>query len=1097
MILNKIRRMERAMFRVMNMSVRWATCILMLGVVTTLLTSSLLGAPPVSDPPVGTLDAHVDGTVVSGVFGMHVECRALYTPTAGQPILKYYNGTTDASGYFNLSVDSKAGDGSYTLSPYSITISETYYKGLLKGSFQAPAQDSGKTYHISAGSLQAFDQPTGDLRIRILNASSGAPIPSAIVTIQHIDQAPTPPFPVTGIADTAGEVLYTNVRSINTSIEAKRTNFQDLSTTEPDNYILIQEATETLAEFELRENPWPFTVTPSDGSVDANVTNDIVIDFGRVMDRDTITDISQYALKKVAADTDVPFTVSASVDDQRAMIGPESSLEYNTSYSLRIDTGIRTESGGKPLWRAMVVAFTTELRPGTVAGRALGAVDNEPVDGLSIVISDQTVRTGPDGRFMFPLVPAGNYDLEVMESYLYNYTEVENIEVSKGEDVELGDIPIGEKLWGSLEVLVGSADGPLEGAFVKVFSNKLQESEMNLTTNASGKVMFQRVKAGQVNIKAGAVHHNMKVDVADVAVGETELLVIVLTEEPLPVTAELTKELTDGSADPSTDILLTVPEAVKFQSLSVALFVLDAAGNRSSEIPLAPPQSGQEPLTYVITIPGSLSMERDYEFVVDEGLLALDDRPILWRDYVFRFSTVDLPLAYLNGTALLEGKPLKGIAVSFGPFSKVTDAAGVFNLTIDPSVQETSGALFVNGSALGYMDRTMELTVQAGSVVQVGTISLLPIPGWYTITPGPGAVGVDPGTNVSFIFMHPVRTPSDGWAKHLKVLLSGTNAPITGPYTASPDNRSIVFDPDMLLEAGSSYNVEASSSLLLQDGRRALPVGNVTSFTVMPPAVRITLVEPDISGLADMDLDGKIKLSFSVAVNRTTTGNALSISPSVSGLTVVWTSSTDVRIGGLFEPLITYNMTLPAGWYGMAGEPLQEDFSLQFTTGTSYGASHEPTSLQIIPDPDLDWRPGNLVTVTGVVPNSALYEVVVTLRSGSDTLEFKATVSADGTWNITFTVPTKEGTYELILTIGVPDGPAAYERTYQGIEVAEAGGTEDGGGSIMWIVIIIVIVLIAIGAAAFLYMRSQNRRTKQELDSVEYVEEEADWDMEA
>ncbi len=1075
-----------------------------------ILTAIVMAAVPLSplvvgadgDTPLPLLDAYISGTVVNGTAGMHVEIKIIVdlTPTNiddhwnTKP--KYFNGSTDITGSFNITVDSNSTTNpkEYLFnSRYIISVPPTYYLGMTNGSYIVPHYLSpGETYHIPYKGLEAFPEGIGNLTLRIMNASGRTPIENAVVTIKHLYYPPLPPFELSKLTDMKGEATWTDVRTVNTSVEAKKLHFQDLSTTEPKNYVIVQKGGTTLVTFDLTEDPWPFTTDPIDGAYDVNVSNGIKVDFGRVMDRASITDPSNYRLSTDET-TPLPISLTPAPDDRAVSILIAEELAYDTNHVLRLDTSLQTNGGGRPLWRAMEVRFRTELPPGSVSGRLVDSITGEGAWGTKLLLSDQRLTVNETGHFSFPLVPQGTYRLEVLDSYLYNETSIPGIDVVKGASVDLGSIPVGPKPRGSLEVSIVSEAGAIPGATVKVLSSLLNDNELNMTTGPDGKVLFPRVRAGNVNLKGSALRHSSRIDIAIVKAGIANAFTLRLKEDPQPVTVTPTMPLVGGLVDPDTDLIISVPEEIKFQSLDVELWTLDGSGERDAIIELAAPTKGSEALTYVVNIPGKLPMETGFELVIDDALQALDDlAPVLWRDLVYGFRTPDHPLSYVRGSVLLEGIPYKDIVLALGPFSGTTDASGGFNITVDPSSASASFTLRTNITAMGYGDVSKELTVTPGKVIDAGTSVLYLLPGWYTVAPGGGTTGADPSTNISLGFAEPVMDPGDGWGKLLKVIPSGSSAPITGTYVVSIDNKSITFDPATDLTEGAAYKVEVSRKLLLRSGGPVLPVGNTTTFSVRPPSLLITLKGPTAAQLSSMPLDGIIKLEFSTKVNTTLLTAALQITPLPTGTMYNWPTSSELWISALYRSGQSFELVLPVGQYGTGGEPLRTSFSLEYTIGSNYSRTHAPESFQMVPESN--WVRGSQVRITGSSPDSIGYEVVVTVVKGGSSTVHRTTVLPDGSFNLTFDAPKATGDHKVTVAIGIPGGSAAYERTYDVRVKSEQGQDGEEGLDPLMIAVAVVLILIimAIAVGGFLYMRAQRRKLEERPD-IDYSDVDADW----
>ncbi|MGA1793757.1 MAG: Ig-like domain-containing protein [Thermoplasmatota archaeon] len=1050
----------------------------------------------VADEVIGTQDAWIIGKVVNGEAGMKVSCLSMKNlPPPQLPTQLTFTGTTDASGNFNITVDSNAWGSPPDINPYSVLVNSSYYKEMISGNNIHTFTEwifPGNVTQVPPGTLIARDYATSNLTVKILNRTSGEPLPGARVEIGYKQNIPTPPFPLAKATNSSGEVYYPKVRSINTSIEATRANFRPLSDTEPDDYTIVDEGGESSTVFELVEKSWPFTVLV--GSEDVNHSQPIRIDFRRTMDHASILKTGNYGLWKGEGMVPVPFKLTSRDSDRMVDLEPIDDLDFNTSYIIRIEPYLLDEGAMRPLWRAMTVTFKTELPPGSITGRLVNAKTLAPAEGLFVRVLDQLSITDVNGIFDFPVVPAGTYRLDVDESYLFNSTTMPGTKVEKGESLDLGDIPIGPKKWGSLKVKVFSDGTPLEGAWVQVVDDLIREEKMNLTTDKAGEVLFQYVVAGVVTVDASAPHHNRRGDMALVPESGQGYLEIDLIEDTLPVWVEAVNKNPDGTVAPGSNFLVHLPEAVKFSSLNVTIWSTDDDGIASSKVPLSI-EAGQDELTYIVNPDTQLPMEKPYVLIVSQELLSLDDSSqLLWRDLQFFFRTPDLPMVHIDGTLLFEGKVIQGYSVGFGSFLATTDAEGYFNISIDPETAMVSSTFSANGSQYGYGTFDLQLELDAGDVRHLGTIDLFHIPGWYTVVPAPGEVNVDPSAVIIFTFKEPIIVPNeDRFNRLLSVVPEGLSAPVAGEYVIGSENRTVTFTPGSLLEPNTVYNIRISKDLMRWDNVSMFPLGNSTNFKVKPPAITVEVLEP--SDPQGIPIDSSIRLAFSYDVEKEMVEDSIEFLPDVEGIRFGWTSGSEVRIWAYFQVSTEYQLKVRAGIHGIDGEPLPADFSYNFTTGTGYGLDHDIGSPQIFPAPENGWKLGENIRFSGVVSDSAGYEINIRVtKDGSVEREATTTVSADGTWNLNISAPDEEGSYTLVVEIAMPGGPVADDATFD-VEVSKEGAsTPDDGNTTLIVIIVIIIVVIAVIIFAAVYARNQRAKADKELSEIDYTEVEGDWE---
>lgn len=1054
------------------------------------------------DIPIGSLDSNIAGTVENGTSGIPVIIQTTKIPNGtGNPTILFFNGTTDATGSFNITVDSDLQDV-YTLIPYTVRIESIYYKDATESiyNFDTPIQ-SGQIFHVPPGELECVDAETGTLEIRIYNKTieDGNEIEGAVVTVSHIDQSPDIPFSQARITDQDGRVIYNDIRAINTSVEATKINFQPLSSTSQiTNVEIAGSPTVTAANFILEEDPWPFNTDPSQGDTDGNVTRGVVVDFSQEMDETSINTTSNYRLVDDQGQ-DVDFTiVIPSNDNDRVILRPVQPMEYDTNHTLSIFARIRSFGGGKPLWRTMDVEFRTEKAPAVVSGRLVETGTTDPAFDVKVSLVDQTLETDIDGTFEFPLVIPGLHDLHVTEGYLFGGTEVEDLEISRGDIIDLGDLEVDPFPWGSMNVTLLSGGDPLQGGWVKVLSNMLDEEDLNLTTDETGLASFPRVRSGNVNIKVGAPHHDQKIEIVIVEESGTGEITMELREDPFPVTVSLTEEISPGIARTTSDLLVQMPEPILFQSLNVTLWKLDGEGNRSQELTLSPPQEGSVPNSYLIRVQGDLPLESSFELTISDELVSLaGGEKILWRELAFPFGTLELPLAFINGTLLIEGKALQGVEIEFIGQSGTTEEDGSFNISIDLDAPTVSDILIINLSMMGYQPYTEEIELSSGDTYQIGTIDLLPMDDWFTMSPIPGSTDVDPETTVNLTLTSKIVDVESEIQARVKLVKEGTSAPLSVSYSITNGNLSLVLVPDTDLEDGTLYQLVIEDSLLQENGLPFFPVGKVLSFRTRPPAIRIEVIEPAEDELDDVEIDGSIRLSFGYPMNRTKVMNSMTVSPEVSLERFNWLSSSELSYSAVFMPNTEYTLSLPPDVYGLSDEPLGTQFQLSFTTGDQYGKDHTFTSINLIPEPETGWETSQTIRVSGTVENSAGYTILVKLGTGDDALTFTTKVLEDGTWSINITLPDEEMKGTFTVGIGVSSSSLAYQRDYD-VEIKDPGqvdGQDDPADMTLYYILGAVLLLIIVILAAALYVRNQKKKAEEASD-IDYTDVDVDDDWE-
>lgn len=1032
----------------------------------------------------GALDAHIAGRVLNATAGHPVSISTIDTSTMQ---IRYFNGTTDPQGRFNITVDSDP----VNFLPYTVTIPETYYfiPSLGVYNFESPI-GSGQTQHAPQGKLEIVEAPLGDLKIIILNGTSMQPLPHPILDI-NADSVPDPPFPTAKVGDAQGTAVYLGIRAITTKVIASKLNFLTLEDSASGDTVDVIAGVQTNVTFVLDEKPWPFTTDPQDGSDDINHTQRITVLYGQEMDPLTITDASAFMLYPAEGGDPIGLQVESAGGNTQTRLNLLEPMEYNSIYALRIDTTIRTKLGAKPLWRAMEVSFRTELPPAVVNGRIVDSVSGSPVPGVSLRMKDMRARSDDSGHFIFPLVVPDVYTLEVEPSYLFLGTSITSLDIVKGEFRDLGDVEVDPLPNGSLEVKVYSGPFPLPGAWVHI-----EGSDLNLTTSDDGIVHFERTRTGLVTTFVGAIHHTTVLEQATVSEGQLSHLTVVLVEDPMLVSVVPTLLLGGGIVEPGTKFVLMMLEPIEFSTLSVSLWEIDDDMNRVLSVPILPVSSGEAPNTYLVSPTSALPMERSYVLLIDMGLTSSGSGlPLLWRDLTYYFSTPDYPLSYISGRILLDDRPFGGLEVTFGDFISQTGDDGEFNITVDLSGPTLEGFVSFNGYLWGYESFSQSISVTPGILIDVGTVHLSMLPGRCVVEPADGSTGIHPDVSIVFTFSDPVIVPVDGLSARLSVSREGSNAPLPGSHEPSDGNRTITFTPTYFLEEGVSYIASVGTHLMLETGYPACPVGLYSKFTVRMPMVQVSLLSPDVSVLGAMPLDEPLVLTFSIPVNRTMVGSSMVIDPEPLLTRYVWRTSTELEIVLFLTPRSEYTLTLPRSGIGLYGQMSLEDLTIDFTAGSSYARGHEERSFSILPDPSSEIRPGQEIRLNGLIDGSEGYAVVVKLAGNGIDEEYSSQVGEDGSWNIAFKVPEASGTYTISLTIGIPGGPSCIEpRTYTlnvSSEKQEDEPYDISGLIVPALIAFFILMTVIIAVAVFFIQRGKARKT---LENIEY--DSVDIDME-
>ena len=1050
---------------------------LVLGMLAFVGTSSQIAAAGLEPPLRGSNDATIEGTVLNGTSGMMVTIKTFDNSTTPVTV-RYFNTTTNAAGSFTSSVDSDP----LILGPYEVEVFRTYYKEVTKPVYSFNESiESGETMTVPHGELEAVDAPIGDLEVTILNGSSGEPLAGVEIDIEHIGNSPDLPaaYPSVNITDQKGSVLYTDLLSVNTSVEASRKNFRDLSSTETDNWVVISEGVTNEISFTLIENPWPFSVNPSDREKNVNVTKDLRINFGRTMDQDSVEDESNYRLYRKEDDQDIPFTAELDLDMESVSLDPVDNLDNNTTYVLTLDTALKTSSGTKPLWRRMIVQFTTELPLAIVSGRLIDAVDSSPIDGVEIDVFETTGVSNSTGGFRISGINPGTNNIQVKESFLYHGFNLRGVEFERGDVLDVGDIELDRKAWGSLNVTVFSDYGHVKDAWISILG-----SNINVTTGDSGYKIIHPVQAARITLMAGASHHNQVMEQVVIEENSTASLDVTLVEDPLPVIVSPSKELSPRVVRPTTLFNISFDREIKLNSMEVEINLLDDKGDPSDNLDLLPVTVGGIS-KYIVKPISDLPLESQFELKIDESVQKIDGGKILWRDFVYRFRTPEVPNSTVNGIILLEGRPYSKLNFTLGGEEYGLDEEGVFNITLDMETPSLDLVLRVNGEPYGYEVLYHNFTLESGRDMVLETLSLEPLEGLYSVSPGPGETDVDPGTEIVLDFRDPVASNTSELPDLIEVIPSYSQAPISGSFEISSEGRRVAFKPFSDLSEGDTYKVKVSDRIRFEGDEMYFPVGKESVFTIRPREVDIEMISPETGDLDDMALDGKIRLSFGLSVNRSYLEESMTIIPSPKRKTIVWHSSSEMSIGFFLKSGSGYNLTIPSGRYGTDDELLRKNFHLEFTAGEGYEGRYVESSFNVEPSPDKILSPGQELRLNGIIENGTGMEVLLMIEGEGIDESHTAIVGDDGSWQVIAHLPDVTGSLDLSVSYGIPGEDPVDDPRVWTVDVAEKGdspeGDEDDSTGVM-IAIVIGVLALLIAAVIFLIARKVKSAPADEID---------------
>jgi hypothetical protein len=287
--------------------------------------------------------------------------------------------------------------------------------------------------------------------------------------------------------------------------------------------------------------------------------------------------------------------------------------------------------------------------------------------------------------------------------------------------------------------------------------------------------------------------------------------------------------------------------------------------------------------------------------------------------------------------------------------------------------------------------------------------------------------------------------------------------------------RSFVFD------IVGEYEVTLTvTDVVGHTGTDTLTV-NVTEVVIPKPKILGTL---PIHNSTDAAIDTKVTITFDLAMDTDSIAPELRISPVVT-FSTSWGVGDTILTIELAENLsynTTYTVTVGSGQSAEGGLLEGTPYSFSFTTELEPEKPKPKPSFSITTTiSGKDFEPGQSVTITG---SSEGFDEGTEVNVTIDGETTKGTVSSDGSWSVTVTLPEDEGDHTMAIEIG--DETKTETVTIKKPVEPEEKESEDMGMFYAGIGILILIILLVV---ALLFL--SKRKKKPEEEEEEEEEEEA------
>ncbi len=351
------------------------------------------------------IGGEVNGTLIGCIYGKNEEKwleGIKVNVTSKDYSCKYTNTTTtDANGYFSIIAPGRPAGFEY-----SVVISEKdnywwFEKSVTSEIF------SGRTTELN---LTLIRRPVGKIKGTVnLLAPEGAPVVKkdwSGVTISVEDT------PIKIAPDSKGNFQATVVAGV-MNINATKSNFKTAWL----KYITVLPNTTEELELNLIES-WSVSLSPQNKAIDVNPSSTIIAKYDQPLATASIKpstfellDSDGFRIQDLAKDNYL-FKKS----NMTCWLQPTQKLEYNSTYKLKLTTGILTVKGTPALHRLWESTFTTAEGLGSVGGFCKFYWSQMPISGALVKIKglpEINVLTDDDGSFIIDNIPKGDYIINV------------------------------------------------------------------------------------------------------------------------------------------------------------------------------------------------------------------------------------------------------------------------------------------------------------------------------------------------------------------------------------------------------------------------------------------------------------------------------------------------------------------------------------------------------------------------------------------------------------------------------------------------------------------------------------------------------------
>ena len=374
----------------------------------------------------------------------------------------------------------------------------------------------------------------------------------------------------------------------------------------------------TLASLSAGSQTITFTLSGySEASATANVTAGSITNIGAVslspnpttgIIKGTVTDSSGgQPLSGVTITLEGSFTGSIITGNDGSFIftnvapGSITITTSKTGYNAVAGTGTVTV-GGMLVFSPQLSATQPLPTTGTVIGKVVDALTNQPLGGVSVISSQLSATTTDTGAFTLSNVPSGN---QTITFSLTGYaTALASVNIAAGAINNLGDIFLSANP--TTGIIKGTVTDEANGQPLSGVTITLTGSFSGTTaTGTDGMFIFTNVPTGSVTLAASKTGFDPVTGTGTITAGGILFFNIKMnTTSPLPTTGNLTGKVYDGFTNkPIQGAAISVSGGASISADTQGIFLINDI----------------TPGTYQITISASGYTSQGYQVMILQG----------------------------------------------------------------------------------------------------------------------------------------------------------------------------------------------------------------------------------------------------------------------------------------------------------------------------------------------------------------------------------------------------------------------------------------------------------------------------------------------